>query len=110
MRGGTEISPKILPEHQQPRYVSRSPMAAPKRPPRSTILRTVHTHALLLLGLAVTVATTVLAATMMRISAATLIGWDAGVAVYLALVFYRITGATSVSMRRRAEEIDETKW
>jgi uncharacterized membrane protein len=85
-------------------------MAAPKTPPRSAILRTVHTHALLLLGLAVTVATTVLAATMMRISAATLIGWDAGVAVYLALVFYRITGATSVSMRRRAEEIDETKW
>ena len=85
-------------------------MAAPKIPPRSAILRTVHTHALLLLGLAVTVATTVLAATTMRISAATLIGWDAGVAVYLALVFYRITGATSVSMRRRADEIDETKW
>jgi uncharacterized membrane protein len=85
-------------------------MTTPKTPPRSALLRTVHTHALLLIGFAVMSVTTALAATMMRISAAALIGWDVGVAVYLALVFYRITGATSASIRRRADEIDETKW
>lgn len=85
-------------------------MVARKTPPRSAVVRTIHTHALLLAGLAMTLATTALAATVMRISAAALIGWDAGVALYLALVFYRITGATSASMCRRADEIDETKW
>jgi uncharacterized membrane protein len=100
----------MLPEQSQARYVSRSTMTASKTPPRSAVLRTVHTHALLLIGFAVMSVTTVLAATTMRISAAALIGWDVGVAVYLALVFYRIMGATSASIRRRADEIDETKW
>jgi uncharacterized membrane protein len=85
-------------------------MATAKKPPVAAIVRTVRTHLLLLLGFAMTVATTALAATTMRLSAAALIGWDAGVALYLALVFYRISGATTEAMRRRADEIDETKW
>jgi uncharacterized membrane protein len=85
-------------------------MATAKKPSKFAITRTIQTHLLLLIGLATTVIAGALAATAMRTSAAALVGWDTGVAVYLALVFYRISGATTAAMRRRADEIDETKW
>src|SRR5262245_14286560 len=83
---------------------------AQTKPPRSTVARTVQTHLLLLIALAVALIAGGVAAGAMRLTAAVLVGWDVGVACYLAMVLYRITGATSASIRQRADEIDETKW
>jgi uncharacterized membrane protein len=85
-------------------------MAASRKAPRSALPQALKTHLLLIVALVVAIVIAGIAAMTLRLSQALLIGWDAGVALYLALVLRKITGASAASIRQRAEELDESKW
>lgn len=79
------------------------------RKPDNPILRQIRLHPALLLGLGAAGLAIVVAQNLLAMLNSWLCGWTAGAVVYVAVVVYRMTGATPASMRRRAEEVDEER-
>ncbi|CAO3427253.1 DUF1345 domain-containing protein [Azospirillum doebereinerae] len=73
-------------------------------------LRHLRNRPSLLTALAVAVAGAGVAALWVGPSTALLIGWDAGVALYIVLASVLMSRATVESMRRRAQRLDPGKW
>jgi len=70
-------------------------------------IRFARLHAKLLLAAAIGVAVTLLIPGVMRMPTRALIGWDVGVAIYLALTYLMMWHTNVDSIRRRASEQDE---
>lgn len=73
-------------------------------------LRHLRARPSLLAALAVAAGAAGLAALWLRPTTALLIGWDAGVTVYIALASALMSRASVESMRRRAQRLDPGKW
>jgi uncharacterized membrane protein len=74
------------------------------------MLRHIHARPRLFAGLAVGIAVAALAPGHPGATLRAVIGWDCGVAVYLALTVTMTARATIASMRRRAAAEDEARW
>jgi uncharacterized membrane protein len=70
------------------------------------MLRSVRNHATLFEGIAAAVVASVVAARYMQVAQAVLVGWCAGVILYLALAARIALGASAATMRQRAKGSD----
>lgn len=78
--------------------------------PKPKLLRVLAARPRLLISMGISGLVFLLLPEWLRLSARTIIAWDAGAICFLGLAWSMITSATPQKMRRRAELEDEGRW